>query len=105
MAKKAKVQKINKAKTAKKAVVTTATPLDEQNGIKRPREGGKCAAVWDAMQAIYEKTGSAPTNADARQWAESTGANVSNAIQEVARYRKFAGLTVARVVKEVKKAA
>lgn len=100
MSKKAKTasMKVADAAASTAPVVTTAAqpaqvPQEERNGVTRPRAGGKCAAVWDAMQALYEKNGATPTNKDATDWATATGANVSNAQQEVARFRKFMGIS------------
>lgn len=64
----------------------------EQNGVKRPGPG-KCLEVWEAMEALHAKTGNVPTAKDAIDWATAKGANVSNATQELSRWRKFAGLT------------
>lgn len=78
-------------------VLTTAHKVphpkgEVRNGITRPRAGGKCAAVWDAMEALYQQTGNVPTNKDATEWATANGANISNTQQELARWRKWAGL-------------
>jgi hypothetical protein len=78
------------AAAAAKPVVTKA-PRVVQNGVAQPGPG-KCLDVWNAMQALYEKTGNVPTSKDATDWATSAGANASNATQELSRWRKFAGL-------------
>lgn len=71
-----------------------------QNGVTRPGPG-KCLDVWEAMEALHAKTGNVPTSKDASDWATANGANVSNATQELSRWRKFAGLVKPAQVKEV----
>jgi len=64
---------------------------EERNGIKRPGAGGKCAAVWNFCDAFLKKNGTAPTLADARDWAERTGANANNAVIETYQWKRFMG--------------
>jgi len=94
--------------TPKRAVPVPAkakTPRVQQNGVTRPGPG-KCLDVWEAMEALHAKTGNVPTSADAAAWATANGANVSNATQELSRWRKFSGLVKpAKVAKEVRAAA
>lgn len=85
------------APAAADAVVTTSKPKKEaapkverieQNGVKRPKDGGLCAAVWAWLDAnptatIKEAKAAAPTN----------GWNENNVACEFYAWRKFNGLT------------
>lgn len=55
---------------------------------KRPRAGGKCAAVWDYLDANPMTTGKA-----LREVAAAKGWNPNNATCELYAWRKFHGLT------------
>lgn len=66
---------------------------EERNGIKRPSAGGRCRAVWDAMDAHAEATGDDPTAADVRALAAEHGWNPNNASIEFYQWRKFNGIT------------
>lgn len=73
--------------------VTTARPkakpeLQEQNGVKRPAAGGRCAAVWDYLDANPGTTAK-----QIREAAEGKGWNVNNAMCELYAWRKFNGIT------------
>ena len=63
-----------------------------KNGIKRPSAGGKCRAVWDALDGYSAEEG-APTIAVVRSLAADEGWNVSNATIEFYQWRKFNGVT------------
>ena len=79
------------------AVVTTSKPKKEaapkverieQNGVKRPKDGGLCAAVWAWLDAnptatIKEAKAAAPTN----------GWNENNVACEFYAWRKFNGVS------------
>ena len=67
----------------------------ERNGIKRPSAGGKCRAIWDAMDAFAESTGDDPTAKDVRDLAAQHGWNPNNASIEFYQWRKFNGITKA----------
>ena len=85
------------APAAADAVVTTSKPKKEaapkverieQNGVKRPKDGGLCAAVWAWLDAnptatIKEAKAAAPTN----------GWNENNVACEFYAWRKFNGLS------------
>ena len=79
--------------TAMKAPVVTASKstLEERNGIKRPREGGKCAAVWAALDDVVSK-GEQPTSKDLRELVTKKGWNQNNASIELSRWRRFNGI-------------
>jgi hypothetical protein len=88
---------------ASKPVVSKPAKVQraQRNGVTRPGPG-KCLAVWEAMEALHAKTGNVPTAKDASDWATANKANVSNATQELSRWRKFAGLAKStKVAKEV----
>lgn len=65
----------------------------EQNGIKRPSIGGKCRAVWDALDAYQAETGEVPTAKVVRDLAADEGWNPNNASIEFYQWRKFHGIT------------
>lgn len=60
-----------------------------RNGIKRPSAGGKCAAVWEALDAMVAGGNAKPMPADAKAWAEANGTNPNNAVIELYVWRKF----------------
>jgi len=64
---------------------------EERNGIKRPSEGGKCAAVWNKCDELYEATGMVPTPKALKGWAEEHSHNFNNASIELYRWRNFMG--------------
>lgn len=68
------------------AVVTDVR--ETRNGIKEPKPGGKCAAIWRQMDSMV-KRGKEPHVADARTFAEKKGYNVANAQIEFYRWRAF----------------
>jgi hypothetical protein len=65
----------------------------EQNGIKRPSAGGRCRAVWDALDAYRTETGEMPTAKTVRELAVDEGWNPNNASIEFYQWRKFNGVT------------
>lgn len=66
---------------------------EERNGIKRPSVGGKCRAVWDALDAHAVLTGEDPSSKDVKVLAEAHGWNPNNASIEFYQWRKFNGIT------------
>lgn len=64
----------------------------EQNGIKRPSIGGKCRAIWDALDAYREETGELPTSKVVKELAADEGWNPNNASIEFYQWRKFNGI-------------
>lgn len=66
---------------------------EEKNGIKRPSIGGKCRAIWDALDAHAESTGDDPTAKDVKVLAAEQGWNPNNASIEFYQWRKFHGIT------------
>jgi hypothetical protein len=65
----------------------------EANGVKRPSIGGKCRAIWDALDAHAEATGDDPTSKDVKALAATHGWNPNNASIEFYQWRKFNGIT------------
>jgi hypothetical protein len=65
----------------------------EQNGIKRPSIGGKCRAIWDALDAYVKETGEQPTSKTVKELAADEGWNPNNASIEFYQWRKFHGIT------------
>lgn len=68
----------------------------EQNGIKRPSAGGKCRAIWDALDAYREETGELPTSKVVKELAADEGWNPNNASIEFYQWRKFHGISKAK---------
>lgn len=64
----------------------------EQNGIKRPSIGGKCRAIWDALDEYRAETGELPTSKTVRELAADSGWNPNNASIEYYQWRKFNGI-------------
>lgn len=64
----------------------------EQNGVKRPSIGGKCRAIWDALDAYRAETGELPTSKTVRELAADEGWNPNNASIEYYQWRKYNGI-------------
>jgi hypothetical protein len=64
-----------------------------QNGVTRPSAGGRCRAVWDALDAYQRETGEVPTAKVVRDLAADEGWNPNNASIEFYQWRKFNGIT------------
>lgn len=60
----------------------------EQNGVKRPKDGGLCAAVW----AWLDANGNCMPK-DLKPVAEANGWNLNNVQIELYQWRKFMGLS------------
>ena len=65
----------------------------EQNGIKRPSAGGKCRAIWDALDEYRTNEGELPDAKFVRTLAAENGYNPNNASIEFYQWRKFNGIT------------
>jgi hypothetical protein len=65
---------------------------EERNGVKRPSAGGKCRAIWDALDAVVASTGNQPTSQLVKGLAAEQGWNPSNASIEFYQWRKFNGI-------------
>lgn len=67
----------------------------EQNGVKRPSAGGKCRAVWDALDELLSEleAGEAVTAKMVKDLAADEGWNANNASIEFYNWRKFNGIS------------
>lgn len=63
-----------------------------QNGVRKPRAGGKCARVWQDCDNIVAN-GGVPTNEMVKALAAARGDNENNAQIELSGWRKFHGIT------------
>ena len=61
------------------------------NGITRPRAGGKCAAVWEALDVVMAN-GVAPTAARVREMAAEHGFDVTTSQVQFYRWRRYNGI-------------
>lgn len=68
---------------------------EKRNGVTRPSVGGKCRAVWDALDRDVE-AGQQPDAKRVRELAEVNGWNPNNAMCELYVWRKFNGLSKPR---------
>jgi len=64
----------------------------ESNGVKRPSIGGKCRAIWDALDAYRAETGELPDSKVVKALAADEGWNPNNASIEYYQWRKFNGI-------------
>lgn len=64
---------------------------EERNGVKRPSAGGKCRAVWDALDRDVE-AGQQPDAKRVKELADANGWNPNNAAIEFYQWRKFNGI-------------
>lgn len=65
---------------------------EERNGVKRPSVGGKCRAVWDALDAMVAE-GNPPASKTVKEMAVVRGWNPNNTVIEFYQWRKFNGIT------------
>lgn len=68
---------------------------EERNGVKRPSIGGKCRAVWDALDELQAEleAGEVVTSKMVKDLATDEGWNANNASIEFYQWRKFNGVT------------
>lgn len=60
-----------------------------QNGVRRPKAGGRCDAVWCALDKVLAKGGEGPTLQYVLALAKKQGWNANNARIEFYQWRKF----------------
>lgn len=101
---KANTAPVNLTPVAPKAPKTTKPEREARNGVKRPRNGGLCAAVWAALDKLHA-SGTAPTSEQVRDLATAKGWNANNALCELSAWRKFMGLSKPRVMSKRKTVA
>lgn len=65
----------------------------EQNGVVRPKAGGKCDAVWKIADEISRKKKAPAEAGEVMAAGKEQGLNESNIRAEYQRWRKFNGLT------------
>lgn len=84
------------------AAKAPAEAREVRNGVTRPRAGGLCAAVWEALDAMH--AGGVTITAQAvRDLATAKSWNQSNASIEMYQWRKFMGLSKPRVIPKAKR--
>jgi len=81
---------VKKVTTASKAAPAPAQKVEqvERNGVKRPKAGGVCAAVWAWLDA-----NPAATLKEAKAAAPANGWNENNVSCEFYARRKFLGIS------------
>lgn len=67
-------------------------PAVVQNGVPRPRAGGKCHAVWAITEDLMSETGSMPDIATVKAKAAEQELNATNVSIEYYRCRQFHGV-------------
>lgn len=70
----------------------SVTNPDKRNGVKRPSDGTKCRAAWDAMDTLVAN-GETPSAKLMRAIAQIMGWNENNTVAELYTWRRFNGLT------------
>jgi hypothetical protein len=78
-------------KRTKAKDVKTTVQREQRFGVKRPNPGGKCAAVWEALDDMVAK-GLTPDVAAIREWAAKHKQNANNAQIEFYGWRRWNGL-------------
>ncbi len=77
-----------------KQAAAPKVPRQERNGVKRPRAGGACAAVWDFCDHVARTEGASEvTSKVVKQAAADKGWNENNALIEMYGWRRFNGIT------------
>ena len=70
------------------APATPRTPAP----IRQPKEGGKCRAIWDTLDAVTVEKGEGPALREVLAMAEQHGWKPGNARSEFYRWRHFRAL-------------
>lgn len=72
---------------ASKGGRTTEAPRERRNGVNRPKEGGKCAVIWQYLDANPTTTAK-----EIREVAIAKDWNANNASTELSQWRRFMGI-------------
>lgn len=80
--------KPEKVTTGSKPVPATKIEQDERNGVKRPKIGGVCAAVWAWLDA-----NPGTSIKEAKTEGETQGWNINNVSCEYYAHRRFHGIS------------
>jgi hypothetical protein len=70
----------------------TASERETRNGVRKPSPGGKCAEVWQALDAL-RAGGFAPSTKDVKDLSIAKGWNTNNSTAELSAWRRFHGLS------------
>lgn len=99
---KIKSTKTKRHEAAAEPVVTTLAPVKlsgvtkpdriVQNGVRRPKDGGICASVWQELDRM-RAAGIEPSTKDIREWSIEKGLNVNNSMAELSGWRRFHGIS------------
>lgn len=68
------------------------TQMPEQNGVRQPRPGTNCAAIWDMATAMSNERKATVAVGDLIDAATAAGFNVATIKTQYARWRKFHGV-------------
>lgn len=68
------------------------TQMPEQNGVRQPRPGTNCAAIWDMATAMSTERKATVAVGDLIDAATAAGFNVATVKTQYARWRKFHGV-------------
>lgn len=81
----------------KPAKVKSDAQVDERNGIKRPKAGGKTEKVWVACDKLNDKKGSAPAFSEVNEYIDKHFADLAipaaTRRSNYACWRKYNGIT------------
>lgn len=74
------------------AQAPVVTQMPEQNGVRQPRPGTNCAAIWDMATAMSTERKATVAVGDLIEAATNAGFNVATIKTQYARWRKFHGI-------------
>jgi hypothetical protein len=77
---------------AEKLAAREATKMPMQNGVRRPKPGGKCSQAWAIFDAVSAQKGSPAAISECRAMADEQGLNKANVNAEYASWRKYYGV-------------
>jgi hypothetical protein len=76
-----------------KAGAAPLAPREERNGIKRPKPGGNCAAVWDACDAVRASKKDTPSFKEVDEALGKAAIPAATRRSNYAVWRRFHGIT------------